>query len=250
MNIPITFSDFTNETKFLVLQNKFAIYDERENPYEPEVYIKVIKEEFFIILKTIDIFTLKDEYIKTYFYKDYLLKEINKLAKRYIDAFRLNLENNLIYEEEKIKLLATQKLNYFVELKELLNKSNYITLVARKKIINQIDIVFDYLSNVHILPTYSLDNKIKFNWNKDDILLLMLMLRDKKIIPHNFDNELGMLLDKSFLYYNKQEKKFKELNKSGKIINDIKNNNKSIKKSLERLKAFFSDESFYDFPYQ
>ena len=250
MHIPITFIDFNTEKDFLALQNKFAVYDERENPYEPEVYTNVIKQDFSIILKTVDIYTLKDDYIKNYFYKDFLLIQIDKLAKRYIDAFKIDLENSLLVDKEKIKRFAALRSKLFLDLKEQLNDTNYITLPAKMKIQRQIDVVYEYLSNVHVLPAYTFEDKIKVKWKKTDVLLLLLMLRENKFIDHTYDNEFGMLLDKSFLYFNTNDKEFKSLSDSASVINDMKNGSRPVARSLERLKKIFTNPAFYNFPYQ
>ena len=250
MNIPITFRDFSNEAYFLNLQNKFAIYDERENPNEPEVFSQVRTQEFHIILKTINISTFEDDYITKYFYKDFIFIQVDKLAKRYIDAFKIDLESSLIVEDEKIKRFAEIRMRKFQELKEHLTNTNYILLAAKLKIIKQIDVVYEYLSHVHLLPQYKFEDKIKFKWNKTDVLLLLLMLREKKVIDHSFDNEFGYLLDKSLLYYSKTDKEFKSITDSSSVINDFKNGNRSVDKAIKRLKKFFTNSSFYEFPYQ
>ncbi len=250
MNIPLTFNSFSSEENFLELQNKFAIYDERENPCELMIYETVVKEDFFIFLKSVDIFNLKEDYEKKYFVKDFLLDQIDNLAKRYITAFKINLEKALLVEKEKVKKFAGIRLNKFKELHENLKKQSFITLEVKQKVLKQINIVSEYLTNVHIAPNYTFEDKIKFKWNKADMLLLFLILREKKIIDHPYDNEFGMLLDKSFLYYNKKNEGFESISGSSSVINDYKNGNRGVLKSLARIKKVFTDSSLYDFPNQ
>lgn len=244
MDILITFLDFKTEENYLRLQNKFARFGEKNNIIEDD-YEKVIKEDFTIIYKCINPGTDLEDYIELSFNNNFLFPKINKLASDYINWFKNYLEKNLYIEEEKIKPLATLQLKKFIELKENnISDSKYLNKKIRVILSNQIEIIIEYLSNVHLLPNYTIDDKLKVNLNKTDILVLFTLLREKGIINSPYDAELGLFIDKNFLY--KKANTYITIKKAGKVVNDVKNFNKPIGKSIKKLKNIFQNDDFYE----
>lgn len=243
MDIAITFKDFKTEDHFLKLQNQFARYDVRNIPNEDN-YQKVVKTDFKIIYKSVNSLTYNEEYIEFSFLNDFLFPKINKLAKRYINAFKKNLKDNLVIEKEKIKVLAEVQLKEFFILKENVSIAEYLNKNVKIILQEQFSIVIEYLSNVHILPNYLFEEKLKFNINKADILVLFTLLREFGTINSPFDSELGLFIEKNFLY--KEGVNYKPILKAGKVINDYKNLNRSNEKSIQRLKDIFQNDNFYE----
>lgn len=243
MDIPITFLDFKTEENYLALQNKFARYGEHNNSIEDD-YKKVIKNDFTIIYKSINPLTDLEDYFEYSFIDDFILFKISKLAIGYIDFFKKHIQNDLLNDTDKTKLAAEIQLKKLYDLVEIINKAEYLIKNIKIKLQAQIIIVIEYLSNIHILPNYSFDDKLKVNSNKTDILVLFTLLREKGIINSPYDFELGLFIEKNFLY--KDGDKYTPIKKAGKVVNDIKNSHKPIQKSIDRLKKIFKNDEFYE----
>jgi hypothetical protein len=243
MDIQITFKDFKTEEKYLALQNKFARHSELNNTTEDD-FIKVIKQDFQINYKTVNPITYEEDYIYLSFYNDFLIPRIQKLAKRFIDFFNHKLEEKVIIEREKIKAYSEIQLKKFFKLEYAIRNSNYLEKKINILIINQIQIIVDYLKQVHILPDYLIDDKLKFNLNKTDVLVLFTLLREKGIINAPFDSELGLFIEKYFSC--KSNDTYASIKNAKGVVNDIKNFNRPIEKSIVRLKKIFKNNEFYE----
>lgn len=69
-------------------------------------------------------------------------------------------------------------------------------------------------------------------------------MRQKKIINCPYDSILGFLLEKNCLY--QKGDKYTPIKKAGKVVNNFKNYNKTIQKSLKRLNDIFNNDEFYE----
>lgn len=246
MDIQLAFKDFKTEKSYLALQNKYAGFDGR-NPPE-EAYKEVIKEDFFIYYKTKDLITEEDDYIKYYFKKDYLNYKLPELANNYIDSFKHYIETKLLLDNKKVELYSKIQMKKFIELDDVIEKSDYLFKDTRLLLHSQIEIVINYLKEIHILPDYIIYEKFKMNLNKTDIILLFTLLRQNNIIDAIKDSHLGFLLEKSFLY--KSEEGYSPIKNAGKVVNDIKRLNKGTEKAIKRLKELFKNDDFYDLDFQ
>lgn len=244
----IVFSDFTSELNYLKLQNSFAIYDERENPYQPP-FKKVSKTDFNIIFKDVNPLTDEDSYLDKSFYDDFLIPNIKTLGKRYISSIKKRIEAPEFLEIERKQLFAIQQQHKLNSLDNELNNANYIENKIRKLIRLQIEIATEYLVNIHIHPNREFDDMLKFKLNRDTVLLLFAMLYERKYIDAPSFTILGRILDSNFLYWDNKNGQFKPFRNSGKVMNDFKNDNKPAYKSLNKLKEIFSAD-FFDFPYE
>ncbi|MHB1106987.1 MAG: hypothetical protein ACYCZ2_11545 [Lutibacter sp.] len=243
MDIPITFLDFKTEENYLKLQNKFSRLG-KENNLPEDDYQKVVKDDFTIIYKSINPVTYLEDYKTLSFDNDFLFPKIYKLAKGFINWFKIDLEEKLFIDEEKIELYAKLQMKKFNELKENILNSKYLNKKIRVVLDAQITIIIEYLSNVHILPNYLVEDKLKVNLNKTDILVLFTLLREKKIIDSPFDPVLGLFIERNFLY--KDADTYTSIKNAGKVVNDIKNSHKPIEKSIDRLKKIFKNDEFYE----
>lgn len=243
MDIPITFLDFKTEKNYLALQNKYARFGEHNNSNEDD-YLNVITDDFTIIFKCISPVTGLEDYIKLSFNNNFLFPKINRLAYEYIKWFKNYLEGNLDIKEEKIKSFARLQLKKIIDLEVTISGSKYLNKKIRVILCNQIEIIIEYLSNVHILPNYLVEDKLKFNLNKTDVLVLFTLLRDKGIINSPYDAELGLFIEKNLLYKNSGD--YSPIKNAGKVVNDVKNFNKPVEKSIQRLKDIFQNDDFYE----
>jgi len=248
MNKGITFKDFLSKCEYLKLQDGFLRSDERSVVEPKDILTNTFKEEFTIIFKTTDDITFKERYEKVGFYKDFILPKVILLSDNYINSFKNKLNRDLITEKEKIELLGRNELELFISRKKDIENAEYLNSILIAILLNQIEIIINYLENVHILPNYSFADKIKFNLDTSELLVLIQLFRKNKIISHPNDSEIGTLLDKYFLYLNSDNNDYKELKNSRKVLNNIKNENKPVEKALKRLKSIFTSDDFFDYP--
>jgi len=243
MDIPITFLDFKTKENYLALQNKYAGWCER-NPPNNETYSNVVKTDFSIIYKTKNMLTNEDDYIEYYFIKDFLNVKIPLFAKRYIVFFKKHIEDLLLLEKDRIIAYSKIQLKKIIEIEEIIKKSEYLDKNIRLSLLVQIAVVIDYLKSIHILPSYTIEEKFKMNMNKTDIILLFALLRQNNKIASINDSQLGLLIEKSFLYQKGEE--YTSINKAGKFINGIKHMSNPTKKAIIRLKDLLKDDDFYE----
>ncbi len=247
MNTSITFQDFASELNYLKLQNRFAFYDTRSVPNE-DTYTKVIKKDFEIIYKDVNHITYEEDYFNKSFYKDFLFPSINNLASKYIDEVKRRLEKPDLMGRENVRLFSKSQQDKLNSIALDLTNSDYLEKRLRLLLNAQIEIATEYLTNLHIYPNNEMDSMFKFKMNRDTVILLFTMLRDRKYIDAPRDLILGRILDANFLYWDEKSESYKPFNGSGKVINNIHNHNKPANTSIAKLKLIFS-EGFFNFPY-
>ncbi|SNR68689.1 hypothetical protein SAMN06265371_108218 [Lutibacter agarilyticus] len=243
MDIPITFLDFKTEENYLALQNKYAGWCDR-NPPNEVAYLNVVKTDFSINYKTKNLLTDKEDYIEWYFIKDFLNVKIPLFAKRYIVFFKKHIESELLLEKERIIAYSKIQLKKIIEIEEIIKKSEYLGVNIKLSLLVQIEVVIDYLKSIHILPSYTIEEKFKMNMNKTDIILLLTLLRQNNNIDSIKDSHFGFLIEKTFLY--KSGEDYTPIKNAGKVVNDVKHFNKGSEKAIERLKNIFKNDNFYE----
>ncbi|AZJ35252.1 hypothetical protein D6T69_06855 [Tenacibaculum singaporense] len=239
-----TFLDFIEETRFLKLQNKFASYDVNSYPYD-ETYEKIVEGDFKVLEKDINPITEEEIFVYKSFYEDFIIPSISTLAGRYINYFKNKTENEM-FEEEKIASFARHQLNRLFKIEIKAKEINYLNDVSKDLFIKQIKDVIDFLSDDYIIPSFSLDRKIKVKMNKTDIIVLFLLLRENKKIVYYTNTEFRLILEKTFLYFNEKDKTYYDISTKPTTISDILNGNRPINNSLKRLKNLFQGEEFYN----
>lgn len=248
MDTLLTFKDFQTKERYLAIQNKFAIQDLRENPYIADVYTDVVDHDFEITIKEVNPITYEEEYMTKSFYIDFLFPAIDNMSKGYLLCLTKQLKNPVFLDNEKIRLYATKEKDKFNEFSEFLNKADFLNDEITVRLETQIETIIDYLTEICIHPNCNLDQKLKFKLGKGIVLVLFLMLREKKHIdaPHNI--ELGKFIDDNFLWWDQTEKTYKPFKRSSKVLSDYLNSNKSVKNIVDDINKLFADKSLYDFP--
>ena len=243
MDIPITFFDFKSEENYLALQNKYAGWSQLNPPNEP-TFKNIVKNDFSIIYRTENLQTDVEDYKELYFIKDFLLYKIPLLGKRYIVFFKEKIESEFLIDNQKICAVSEIQLKKFIELLDIIERCDFLIKIIKVPLIIQVNVVINYFKNINILPNYSEENRFKVNFYKTDILVLFTLLREKGILNSPFDAELGLFIEKNFLYKNPE--RYSPIKNAGKVVNDVKNFNKPIDKTIQRLKDIFQNDDFYE----
>ena len=117
--------------------------------------------------------------------------------------------------------------------------SNYLNILIQKKLTAQLDVIMEYLTQVHINPNYSFAEKMEFKLNKTDLLNLFILLREHDYIGHKYDRDLGRLID-NFFVYDDDLKDYKNISNSRRVLNDLNHGNRGNNKSYKRLQNMFT----------
>ncbi len=252
MIFTLNFKDFSTELNFLNLQNKFLSYHERHIGIVEEIqskgglgiYTEVNLNEFLITYKTTE--PNKDYYDDIFFYKDFLAQSINSLA-----ATSINQVISRINKEFKYK--SAERIEYIKDTIEKVKKmgseifnATYLIDDVKISLTTQLELFLQYLyENEFFENEYVYEKKIKLTMNKNDIISFFTLLKQQGIIKYPFDAELGNLIDGHFLYYDKKNNTYKDIQKSNKLLGEYKNGSRTIKKSIERLRIFFTNEDLF-----
>lgn len=238
MNSTVTFLNFETKQNYLKLQNNFAA-QAMGNPPGENTYENPVKD-FSIMVKTVNDATLEEDYLELFFLKDFLYPQIDTMAKRFIQFFKKELHVKLILDPKQIELFAKKYYEKVTIVNEKVLNSDYLNVLIQKKLTAQLDVIMEYLTQVHINPNYSFAEKMEFKLNKTDLLNLFILLREHNYIGHRYDSDLGGLIDNFFLYYDDDLKDYKNISNSRRVINDLKNGNRGNNKSYQRLQKMFA----------
>jgi hypothetical protein len=242
IHVKIKFSDFISKKRYVNLQLQFLHYCEKNGG--PETLLQELKpDDFEIILKNKE---QNKETYEAFKFKDLLTGKIEGLAYRTL----VNLKKKI----SKINIVKEDELKRFID-KNLKNIDNYELAIRRnecldKKVIGllleELNTVRSNLDSQEFEKGTILEKRIKLDWNQNDLLVLIALLRESgEISLDNSTAESGLAIDQIFAFKNSKTKEYQNYQGSGKKLNDIINGNTSIKKSINRLKDVFLSDDFY-----
>ncbi|WP_367756127.1 hypothetical protein [Flavobacterium sp. WC2430] len=243
MIIEASFNSFITKENYLNLQNKFNCQDDRNS--NQDVFSEIRTDDFKIIYKDCDENNIEN-YKTIWFEKDFLVGEINFLAQKYIENFELRIETEFLYKKEQKLEFVDIKLQRINDLDQHLNEFDYLSNEIISLLHEQLIIVSNYIFDRYKIVNYSNDNKIKVNLSQTELILLMLVLRENKIIKENHNNTLGQWIEKTFLAYNSENNQFVEVKQASKKISDFIGGNKTSIFALNHLSTIFSIENFFN----
>ena len=242
-----TISDFVIDTDFIALQNKFSAYDERHITPEGEMTHKTYsRKDFDIIFKSFNSES-KEVYNNVFFYRDFLPNCVFKMADIEIGIIEKRIAKEFQFNNHERKNFIEHQIAVYKEYDIAIFGSIFLDDHVKVMLSTQTRKVLEFLYDDIILKDiYKTDDKMKFKMNKNDIQMLFFLLRQAKLIDHVIDADLGRLIDNFFVYYSSESETFLEMKRSGKELNDYKNVNKTAERAIERLKAIFTDQNFYE----
>lgn len=243
----LSFDDFTTEKRFLALQNKF---ESNNIPprfgYEEDAILTILQEDFSIVYLDVDYETGKKHNKTFFFYRDFLNPKIDNLGVKTIQKIKEQINNEFRYNEIERNSFIKIKINDFLLTHNNISELNYLSPDLKTNLILQIEIVINSLKDYNFPIDNEITDKFKSKLNKTDLLLLLHLLRDKGILNHPIDSQFGHLIEESFQYYDDKTSTFKNISKANKTINEIKNENRSVEKSIKRLKELLQNDTFFE----
>lgn len=240
LHAQLSIQNFTTESNYTALQNKFASYDERLNGYDSPKFENPISIDFTIIHQLVE-----NEYSEISFYDTFLYPKINELAKIIIRKIQQEINTKYKYDEPKIELFIKDTLDKIYIDECRIEKAEYLTEQIREKLSSQIKIVLEYL-NGDYLNQFELNDKFQFKLLEQDLLVLIAFLRKENKLVNENESQLGHLIERHFECFDDKTQSYKKIQKAGKKLNDLKNGYKTIEKSIARLKELLQNDSFYE----
>lgn len=244
---------FKNHDEFIKLQLHFL---KQDYVYQsgPEYFTieKVLnKEDFFIEKEFIvpdpkDQYSYLTEYIKEYFYKDYLPNIISKLSEDYLEGFYDYIREDYIDNQKERRKFLIEQRKYVESYYENLNQFSFLD----NNLINALKIQIIEIQKVLNSPVLYNDKLLKgdklslIGWNETDLVTFFNFLRAQKVIDFLSDVELGRFLERNFCVEN-QDGQVMTLDSLNKRLNDLKNVNKLNDRSEKRLSDLFKKFSKY-----
>lgn len=245
MILNLQYSDFTSKQRFLILQSKFASNDATRQGLEDDLFNDVVKEDFSIIVQISD--ERHKEKYKTYsFYNDFLNPKIDDLGTETIEKIKQKINNEFRYNEIERNSFLKITINDFLLINQNIVEADYLLLDVQQNLISQTNAVLEFLKDYDFKDSNDIVEKLKSKLNKTDLLLLLHLFRDKGILDHPIDSQFGNLIEKNFQYFDDKTNSYKNISKANKTINEIKNDNRPVEKSIKRLKELLQSDSFFE----
>lgn len=249
MNRIITYTDFENITNFAKLILWFQAQDDRNPPeidnlVDAQKLVEITcKNDFKITYKS----GMKN-YDDLYFFKDFLIPRVEKVepSKNYANYINEKIEQDLKYKIPERGLFIKDEINKLKNLLDKVQQEPYVNIHYSKSLNDQIEQSIEMLYNDDSLFEEK-DNsqKIKVKLLRSELTCLFYLLRQAGYIDHKYDNDLGKLLENSFLYYNQKDESYSELKDINKVLSGFKNGDKPMTTAAESLKEILSNPDFY-----
>lgn len=250
MDIKITYFDFADINKFAGLIQRFQAQDEWDQPENDNTYDvhKLVdytcKNDLTIAYKA----DMENTY-KISFIVDFLIPRIekNEPFNEYENFIKEEINKKFKYKPTERRLFIRDEINNLENLLKKVNEEPYFLYHFRESIYNQIEQSIKILfTDESLYDKKDNSQKIKVKLSRSQLTCLFYLLREAEYIDHKYENELGKLLENSFLYYNAENESFSELKNINKLISGFKNGDKPMTTAAESLKEILSNPKFYE----
>lgn len=243
--IKIGIQDFITEENFRKLQEKFMLLGDNAD-HDFELKHVIDSETLSVNLAEQDINGLNPQLVTIHFLNDFLRKEIPKLGEYHLSKFIEQLSKQ--YTPELKNGLASELLNKVRNAKNSISKAKYLHTIIQSYLAYQLDYIEEGLENYLKIPYPTLKQKLEFYLQRNEVIMLFHLLREKKVICHIEDSDLGRVIDNFAEYSDSSSKKFIAINNSRKELNNYKNFSKSDTKPLQNLQSIFTSSGFFMLP--
>lgn len=238
LHTQLRFQDFISKSNYAALQYKFASYDEKYNGLLESKFENFIDNDF-------SIYYINDEHnhSELSFYNDFLIPKIDILAKSTINKIQQKINTDYKYDKEKRELFIKDVLDDCYKTELMIKNNDFLIIEIKDRLSSQMEIVLEYLKGDY-LKNFEFNEKFQFNLIEQDLLVLIAFLRKENKLVNENESQLGLLIEKNFECFDDKTQSYKKIKRANKKLNEIKNNGKSIEKSIIRLRKLFSENSF------
>lgn len=177
--------------------------------------------------------------------ENYLKKYIHLVSDTEINRFKYFCEEKSLYTKQQREGYAKKTIEYLEENANKIEQNNTYTREVKRLLYEQIKIIKIKLKKYLANPYPDLRKKLEFNWNKNDIQALFFLFKENKILNNTTSADIGNIIDTSFKYLNSSGE-YEDIINSRKHLNDYQNDEKGLKKSIERLREILQNPDFYN----
>jgi hypothetical protein len=239
--IIVKLSDFISEKNYQNLQVRFLSFCEKEGG--PGISLEKLKPNNFDIIYKIQTDFNEAEYHTLRFDK-FISEQIPLIAGRILLALNKKLQKMDLVKKDELKRFIDKKLTILGNFRMGI-KGNFGNLEQSHvgELHRQISIVVKKLDSKEFERGIILDKRIKLKWRKNDLLVLINLLRENGHIDlKNTITETGLAIDQVFAFKNSKTKEYQNYSGSAHNLEDVKR--AGINKSLDRLKKVFTEDFF------
>jgi hypothetical protein len=240
--VPITvkLSDFISEKNYQNLQLRFLHFCEKQGG--PGTSLEELKPNDFDIIYKVQ--TDFNEECYTLRFDKFISEQIPLIADRILLGLNRKLQKMDLVKEDELKRFIDKKLTILGNIRMGI-KGNFGNLEQShvEELHQQIGIIIKQLDSKEFERGIILDKRIKLKWRKNDLLVLIYLLRENGHIDlKNTITETGLAIDQVFAFKNSKTKEYQNYTGSAHKLEDV--NRAGIDKSLDRLKKVFTEDFF------
>lgn len=241
MYIQIKLKDFTSKADYYKLQKQFLMYDDDydatklstpEEPTQTKLDINyTINDEFGFVTRQV-----------LNFETDLLEAQIPLFHDKYFKIFVSEARKE--YTQDAKNGLSRQRINDILEIKEAIETASYLKHSIKILIIEELEKLEDSIAEYQQNPFPKIKYKLEFNLNNSEVILLFHLMREKKLINHIEDRDLGKILDNFCKCLSSNSEAYNNLRRSRKLLNNFKNGSRPNEMPLRRLNKKFQELNF------
>ena len=238
--IIVKLSDFISEKNYQNLQLRFLHFCEKQGG--PGTSLEELKPNDFDIIYKVQT-DFNEEYYTLRFDK-FISEQIPLIADRILLGLNRKLQKMDLVKEDELKRFIDKKITILGNIRMGI-KNNFGNLEQShvEELHQQISIIIKQLDSKEFERGIILDKRIKLKWRKNDLLVLIYLLRENGHIDlKNTITETGLAIDQVFAFKNSKTKEYQNYTGSAHKLEDV--NRAGVNKSLDRLKKVFTEDFF------
>ncbi|MCM4172455.1 hypothetical protein DHD32_13255 [Arenibacter sp. TNZ] len=239
----LNFTDFTTEINYHGLREDFRIQS-IEQPSLQELELLHSVTDFKI--KELDV---DDERgivgeIYKYFLKDFLYPKVSRMAIYHYGEFQKNIDEKSIINSESLQNYSKIVINDYLKWFSVIEEAPHLDDEIKKRVLQQLERLIQDIENYIKHPFPYADGKLKFNWNKADVLYFFHLLRENKQIEYLSNTAYARIIDNLIEYSDGEN--FSPINDSRKRLSAYNQQTPPIvSESKKRLMNTFQNPDFY-----
>ena len=238
----LEFSHFTSKEKYCKLQMYFGKFDIKRN-FEHDITEPI--NNFTITSYHYDEFSRIEDYSSLSFMEDFIVPGIANLGNRSIYNFKLSINEKGVFTKELLSGYSKYYVDRLTATDKLIAEAKYLGDGIKSLLKSELNMVFNFVTQYFENPYPNIQEKLKFNWNRTEVLYFFHLLRKNGVINKIEDSDFGRIIDAVFEYRGTGSE-YKAIRNSRKHINNFKNDSRSVKNVNDRIKNLFMNEDFYN----
>ena len=240
----LMFSDFNTEENFHSLKIGFRLSSAIHVPGVQELERIPSLTDFKLEIRNPHPKEEENLTMTIYFLKDFLYPSISKMANLHYENFQKDIDEKSIYNAESLENYSKKVINDYLKCSSEIEEAQYLDEEIKKRVLQQLERLIQDIENHVKYPLPYAEAKLKFNWNKADVLYFFHLLRENKQIEYLSNTSYARIIDILVEYWDGE--KFSPINDSRKRLSAFNQQTPPIvSESKKRLMATFCESDFY-----